>query len=74
MALLTCSAPGHPETNGLAERYVGHFQAKMKLLGSADDMDTRLQRFLSVDLSQYANIKWQVSCRTVNELSTPLEV
>eukprot|EP00117_Sycon_ciliatum_P047528 scpid79697/ scgid33944/ Uncharacterized protein K02A2.6 len=42
----TCSAPGHPETNGLAERYVGHFKAKMKLMGTNDDLDTRLQRFL----------------------------
>ena len=43
----TRSAPGHPETNGLAERYVGHFKAKMKAMGTeGDDLDTRLQRFL----------------------------
>ena len=42
----TCSAPGHPEPDGLAECYVGHFKAKMKLLGLADCLDTRLQRFL----------------------------
>ena len=44
----TCSAPGHPETkfNGLAERYVGHFQTKMKLMDTRDDIDTRVQRFL----------------------------
>ena len=42
----TCTAPGHPATNGLAERYVGHFKSKMKTLGSTGDLDTKLQRFL----------------------------
>ena len=34
----TCTAPSHPATNVLAERYVGHFKSKMKL--------KKLQRFL----------------------------
>ena len=42
----TCTAPGHPETNGLAESYVGHFRSKMKLLVQSADLDTCLQRFL----------------------------
>ena len=42
----TCTAPGHPETNGLAERYVGHFKSKMKVLVQSADLDTCLQRFL----------------------------
>ena len=42
----TCSAPEYPEANGLAERYVGHFKMKMKLMDPRDDIDTRIQRFL----------------------------
>ena len=45
----TCSVPGHPETNGLAESYVGHFKTKMKLMDMRDDNDTRAQRFLFTD-------------------------
>lgn len=42
----TCTAPGHPATNGLAERYVGHFKQKMKAMGSNGDWQATLQRFL----------------------------
>ena len=42
----TCTAPGHPATNGLAERYVGHFKSKVKLISGEDDLHTVLCRFL----------------------------
>ena len=42
----TCTAPGHPKTNSLAERYVGHFKSKMKVLVQSADLDTCLQGFL----------------------------
>ena len=42
----TCSAPGHPATNGLAERYVGFFKSKMKTMGPQGDLNAALQRFL----------------------------
>ena len=45
----TKTAPGHPATNGLAERYVGFFKSKMSALSSDDppgDLSTRLSRFL----------------------------
>ena len=44
--LHTRTAPGHPATNGLAERYVGHFKSKMKLLSTEDSLQTALYRFL----------------------------
>ena len=45
----TRTAPGHPATNGLAERYVGHFESKMKLINldkGLEDLNTKLCRFL----------------------------
>ena len=42
----TCSAPGHPATNGLAERYVGVFKSKLKAMGTQGDLHATLQRFL----------------------------
>ncbi|CAM1301398.1 Uncharacterised protein g2956 [Pycnogonum litorale] len=43
----TLTPPGHPATNGLAERYVGYFNDKMKKLGKEDDSITsKLDRFL----------------------------
>ena len=30
----TCSAPGHPATNGIAERYVGYFKQQMKKMSA----------------------------------------
>ena len=42
----TCSAPGHPETNGLAQRYVGHFKTKMKFMDRRDHIEKRVQRLV----------------------------
>ena len=45
----TLTAPGHPATNGLAERYVGHFKSSLKALSTDDsngDLQSKLQRFL----------------------------
>ena len=42
----TCSAPGHPATNGLAERYVGYFKAKFRAMGDSGSLSTKLHRFL----------------------------
>ena len=43
----TCTAPGHPATNGLAEKYVGHFKSKMKILDNEPgQLHAKLQRFL----------------------------
>jgi transposase InsO family protein len=45
--LHTTTAPGHPATNGLAERYVGHFKSSMKKMGkSSDSLQVKLDRFL----------------------------
>jgi transposase InsO family protein len=43
----TTTAPGHPATNGLAERYVGNFKDKLKKMGdSGEPLQTKLDRFL----------------------------
>ena len=44
--LHTCTAPGHPATNGLAERYVGYFKSKLRAMGSQGNLQTTLYRFL----------------------------
>jgi len=33
----TKTAPGHPATNGLAERYVGHFKKKISKMKNIND-------------------------------------
>ena len=43
--LHTCTAPGHPATNGLAERYVGFFKRKMTATQDGD-LETKLLKCL----------------------------
>ena len=41
------TAPGHPATNGLAERYVGEFKDKLGKIGdTGESVQTKLDRFL----------------------------
>ena len=43
----TRTAPGHPATNGLAERYVGHFKEAMKKMSAkVETVQEKLDRFL----------------------------
>ena len=43
----TCSAPGHPATNGTAERYVGYFKHQMKKMSDLHiSLGEKLARFL----------------------------
>ncbi|KAK3734689.1 hypothetical protein QZH41_002109 [Actinostola sp. cb2023] len=43
----TTTAPGHPATNGLAERYVGDFKDKLTKIGdTGEPLQTKLDRFL----------------------------
>ena len=43
----TITAPGHPATNGLAERYVGEFKDKLNKIGdTGEPLQTKLDRFL----------------------------
>ena len=43
----TCTAPGHPASNGLAERYVGYFKSKMKKLKDLNEnIDHQIARVL----------------------------
>ena len=43
----TTTAPGHPATNGLAERYVGEFKDKLSKMGATgESLQTKLDRFL----------------------------
>ena len=43
----TLTAPGHPATNGLAERYVGEFKDKLSKIGdTGESVQTKLDRFL----------------------------
>ena len=43
----TLTAPGHPATNGLAERYVGEFKDKLNKIGNTgESLQTKLDRFL----------------------------
>lgn len=43
----TCSAPGHPATNGTAERYVGYFKHQMKKMSNLSiSVEEKLARFL----------------------------
>ncbi|PFX28231.1 Transposon Tf2-6 polyprotein [Stylophora pistillata] len=43
----TFTAPGHPATNGLAERYVGEFKDKLNKIGdTGEPLQAKLDRFL----------------------------
>ena len=43
----TLTAPGHPATKGLAERYVGQFKDKLNKIGdTGETVQTKLDRFL----------------------------
>ncbi len=43
----TITAPGHPATNGLAERYVGEFKDKLSKMGTTgESLQAKLDRFL----------------------------
>ena len=49
----TKTPPGHPATNGLAERYVGYFKEAMKKM--SDKIHTREIRHILINLQSYAN-------------------
>ena len=43
----TLTAPRHPATNGLMERYVGEFRSKLNKIGcTGETVQTKLERFL----------------------------
>ena len=43
----TCAAPGHPSSNGIAERYMGFFKSTMKKLNDiTEDIDQKIGRIL----------------------------
>ena len=43
----TLTAPGHPATKGLPERYVGEFKDKLNKIGdTGETVQTKLDRFL----------------------------
>ena len=44
--LHTLTAPGHPATNGLPEKYVRHLTSKLNSLKMEDDLPRALYRFL----------------------------
>ena len=47
LKFLTTTAPGHPATNGMAERYVGEFKDKLsKIRDTGEPLQTKLDRFL----------------------------
>ena len=62
----TKTPPGHPATNGLAERYVGHFKDAMKKM--SDKVETIQEKLdIFTHLQSYTHTHRKITSRIINE-------